>query len=298
MKTETIIKDYLMEIEIRKYTPRTVRVYKNKLRAFNQYLIEELDIKDTEELTPSVVKQYTHYLMKKGVKGSTINSYLKTVKAFIQYCFDEDYGGYNTNKSKFKWVKEEKPVIKTFTSRDVRKMLDGTRGNDFLSLRDTAILTLLFETGIRAMELFELKRENIHDDYILINGKNHKQRVVPITPILRKALIRYERVKEVYFEDLRAADYFFLSSRGNKLTNSTLGAIIKKCGQAIEGIRVSPHTCRHFFAQQQIKMGTDIYTISRLLGHENISITQVYLNSLKDDDLIKMTKNNSVLMNM
>lgn len=287
-----------MEIEIRRYTKSTLRVYRNKLNAFNLFLIAELGITSTDEITPATVKQYTHYLMKKGVKGNTVNSNLKTVKSFIQYCFDEDYGGFNTNKSRFKWVKEDKPVIKTFTNRDVKRMLENTRGNDFVSLRDTAILTLFFETGIRAMELFELKKENIHDDYILINGKNQKQRVVPVTPILRKALIRYERVKEVYFEDRRAAEYYFLSSRGNQLTNSTIGALVKRCGQAVKGVRVSPHTCRHFFAQQQIKMGVDIYTISRLLGHENISITQIYLNSLDNQDLIKMTKNNSVLMNM
>ena len=73
---------------------------------------------------------------------------------------------------------------------------------------------------------------------------------------------------------------------------------MKKYGSGIEGIRASPHTCRHFFAQQQIKMGTDLYTISRLLGHENIQITQTYLNSLRDRDVIEIAKNKSVLMSL
>ncbi len=298
MKTETAIKDYLVEIEIKKYTAMTLKNYKNKLYAFNTFLINEMDINTVDDLSFSCIKQYTHYSMKRGVKGSTINSNLKTIKSFIQYCYEEGYGGFNTTKVKFKWVKEEKPVVKAFSTRDVRKMLESTRGNDFVSLRDTAILTMFLETGIRAFELFNLKKEHIHDDYILIYGKNHKQRVVPITPILRKALMRYERVKEVYFENKLIASFFFVSNRGNKLSNGTVDAIIKKHGASIEGVRVSAHTCRHFFAQQQIKMGVDLYTISRLLGHENISITQIYLNSLQDDDILKIARQNSVLMNM
>ena len=82
------------------------------------------------------------------------------------------------------------------------------------------------------------------------------------------------------------------------MTNGAVEHIVKRHGEGIEGIRVSPHTCRHFFAQQQVKLGTDLYTISRLLGHENISITQTYLNSLQDADIIKIAKQKSVLMNL
>lgn len=110
--------------------------------------------------------------------------------------------------------------------------------------------------------------------------------------------MRYDRAKESYFSFKAVEPYYFLSNNGRKLNNSTMERIVKKHGKSVEGIRVSPHTCRHFFAQQQIKMGTDIYTISRLLGHENISITQIYLNSLRDEDIIKIAKNSSVLMSM
>ena len=74
--------------------------------------------------------------------------------------------------------------------------------------------------------------------------------------------------------------------------------IVKRHGAGIDGIRVSPHTCRHFYAQQHIKMGTDLYTISRLLGHENIQITQTYLNSLRDKEVISISKQKSVLLSL
>ena len=88
-------------------------------------------------------------------------------------------------------------------------------------------------------------------------------------------------------------DYGYLklvSAHGRQLTNSTVEQIIIKRRGTEEGIRVSPHICRHFYAQQQMKMGTDLYTIPRLLGHRNIQITQMYLNSLRDEEVIKITK--------
>jgi integrase/recombinase XerD len=148
------------------------------------------------------------------------------------------------------------------------------------------------------LELCSIKREDIRDGFILINGKNNKQRAVPITPILKKALARYDRAREGYFRSKSTDDYYFLSFSGRMLNNGAIDYMIKKRGAGIEGIRVSPHTCRHFFAQQQIRMGVDIYTISRLLGHENVSITQIYLNSLNDADIVRMAKSQSVLMNL
>ena len=298
MKVKAAIKDYLVEIEIRKYTPRTIRTYRVKLNIFERYCLEEADITDVEDITLATVKQFTQYMMRRGLKGTYINGCLKTIKSFIQYCYEEDYGGFNTKRGGFKWVREEKPVVRAFSSRDVKLMLDNCRGNTYLDFRDMAILTLFFETGVRCLEAIMIKQSDIHEDYIIINGKNHKQRVVPITPVLKKALMRYERAKESYFTFKATEEYYFLSYTGKMLTNSALEHMLKKRGKGIEGIRVSPHTCRHFFAQQQIKMGTDLYTISRLLGHENISITQIYLNSLQDKDIIKIAKQNSVLMNL
>jgi len=148
------------------------------------------------------------------------------------------------------------------------------------------------------LELCFIQKKDIHEDFIIINGKNHKQRVVPITPVLRKALMKYDAAADNYFYLKNIDDYYFLSFHGRQLTNSAVEHIVKRHGAGIDGIRVSPHTCRHFYAQQHIKMGTDLYTISRLLGHENIQITQTYLNSLRDDEVINISKQRSVLLSM
>jgi len=297
MKIRTAIREYLVEIEVRKYTPKTIRSYRNNLSLFLRFCEEEAGIEEAEELTIAAVRQFTKFMSSKGRKGTYINGLLRTIKSFIQYCFEEGYGGFNTRKA-FKWCKEDKTLIVTFRPEDVKKMFRSCKGQDFLSIRDTAVLSMLFETGVRCWELCCIQKEDIHEDYVVIKGKNHKQRVVPVTPVLRKSMLKYDLAAENYFALKNTDDYYFLSFRGKQLTNSAVEHIVKRHGESIEDIRVSPHTCRHFFAQQQVKMGTDLYTISRLLGHENIQITQTYLNSLRDEEIINIAKQKSVLMSL
>lgn len=297
MKICAAVKEYLIEIEVRKFSPRTIRSYRTNLNLFLRFCEEIAEVQEIEDLSLAVVKQFTLYMSSKGRKGTYINGLLKVIKSFAQYCYDEGYGAFNTRRA-FKWCKEEKPVIMVYQPADVRKMLQSCKGHDFLRIRDTAILTALFETGIRCLELCCIQKDDIHEDFIIINGKNHKQRVVPITPVLNKALIKYERAVADYFTLKSVEDYFFLSNHGRQLTVSAVEHILKRYGEGIQGVRVSPHTCRHFYAQQQVKMGTDLYTISRLLGHENIQITQTYLNGLRDDEVIKIAKQKSVLMSI
>lgn len=297
MKIETAIKEFIIECEVRKYSPRTIVTYRNNLGIFQRFCESGTDVTEIEDIDLSDVRHFTQELIKNGRKSTYINNHLKIIKSFLQYCYEEKYIAFNPKKN-FKWCKEEKPVVKAFTEKDVKLIMNNCKGNDYLSVRDAAILTMLFETGIRCLELCSIKPSDIHDDYIIINGKNHKQRVVPITAILKKALMRYDRARDSYFAYKSIEDYYFLSFSGHMLTNSALLRMMKVKGEGIIDVRVSPHTCRHFFTQQQLKMGTDLYSISRLLGHENIRITQTYLNSLRDEDIIKIAKQNSVLMNL
>ena len=249
MKMQSAVEEYLVEIEVRKYTPKTIRSYRCNLNLFLHFCAEKLHVETVAALTPAVVRQFSRCMSEAGRKGTYINGVLKSIKSFIQYCYEEGYGGFDTRKT-FKWCKEEKPVITAFSPEQVRIMLQSCRGHDYLSLRDYAILTLLFETGIRCWELCCIREEDIHDDFIIINGKNHKQRVVPITPVLKKAMLRYESGKEKYFM-LRPHDaFYFLSFHGRQLTDGAVEYVLRKRGAGIEGVRVSPHTPLYIFCPQ------------------------------------------------
>lgn len=299
MRLEEAIKDFLVECEVRRYTKKTLRGYTTNLSVFRRVCEEELGITDIESVTVATVRQFTQVMTKRGRKGTYVNGLLKTVKSFIQYCYEERYGGFNTKLKTFKWVKEDKPVIKAFKPKDVRLMLENCRGNDFMSIRDSCVLTMLFETGIRCWELCCIKPEDVKDEYILITaGKNHKERIVPISAPLKKAIMRYDRVKESYFAYRSIDEYYFVSFHGRQLTNSAVGHIFKRRGEGIVDARVSPHTARHFFAVQSLKNGMDLYQLSRQLGHSSLAITSVYLRTLQDEDIVEAGKNRSVLMNM
>lgn len=295
MKLELAVKEFLKEIEIRKYTPKTIKGYRNNLSLFLRFC-EEQGAVEVEDVCYPIIKQFMEYLTRRGNKGTYINSLLKVVKSFVTYCYNEGYGGFNT-RHKFVWAKEDKPIVRAFKPEHIKMMLDSCRGRDLLSLRDKAILTMFIETGIRCWELCCIKKEDVHEDFIIINGKNHKQRVSPITAPLSKAMIKYEVARDDYYK-YKPCEYYFVSFHGYQLTNSAVEHIVKRHCEGIEGIRLSPHTLRHTFAQQHIKMGTDLYTISRLLGHESIGITQTYLNSLRDEEVIEIAKHRSVLSSL
>lgn len=210
MRLSAAIQDYLTEIKVRRYTPKTIRGYRNNLNLFLRFCIDIVGVDTVENLTPVVIRAFTKHMADAGRKGTCINTLLKTIKSFTQYCYDEGLGGFDTKRN-FKWCKEEKPIILAFKAEHVKAMLNDCNGNSFMAVRDKAILTTLFETGIRCWELCCIRASDIRDDFIIIaNGKGHKQRVVPITDILRKALLRYERTKKDYFSLRSTEDYYFL----------------------------------------------------------------------------------------
>ena len=140
MKINAAAKEYLTEIEIRKFTPKTIRSYRNNLNLFIRFCEEQTETEDIEDLTLAIVRQFTSFMISKSRKGSYINGLLKVAKAFIQYCYDEGYGGFNTRKN-FKWCKQDKAVIMAFKPADVRKLLQSCKGFDFLSVRRRFIQT-------------------------------------------------------------------------------------------------------------------------------------------------------------
>ncbi len=108
MRLEEAIKDFLVECEIRRYTKKTLRGYRTNLNVFRRVCEEELGVTDIESVTVATVRQFTQVMTKCGHKSTYINSLIKTAKSFIQYCFEEGYGGFNTKLKSFRWVKEDK----------------------------------------------------------------------------------------------------------------------------------------------------------------------------------------------
>lgn len=300
MLLEDAIKEYVYEIQIRNYTPRTIKGYKNNVLRFSQFIKNQWEVTELEEVYPAHIKQYLNSLKEKGRSPVYINTILKNLRTFFQYCYEE---GYCMNiAKKVIWLKEKRTVISTFTDIEVKKMLEHWKFSSYLHARNKCIIAILFDTGIRNLELCQLKKIDVKETVIHIMGKGRKERVVPISPYLKRIMIKYERIRETYLsDDILHYDNYFLSSRNKPLTGEAVERIVKLAGQGAKvrkEIRCSPHTCRHYFAQAQLRNGLDVYSLSRLLGHEDIAITKRYLQGLKDTEVVELGVKSSPLMNL
>jgi integrase/recombinase XerD len=168
--------------------------------------------------------------------------------------------------------------------------------NEELVVRDKAILSVLFDTGIRAGELCSLTLENTHfkpEAYLKIIGKGNKWREVPLGKTSSAALHKYISRHRPKSEQ----QVVFLSRAGEGLTTSGLFQLVQRLGNwaRIKGVRCSPHTARHTYAVSYLSNGGDVYKLSRLMGHTSVSVTEHYLRAFKNKDA---RKGKSVLDNM
>lgn len=300
MLLDDVFKEYLYEIRTRNYTERTIKGYKNNLNKFFTYCKTELEIVELEEITHLHIKKYLNYLKSKDLSFTYINTILKNIRSFYAYCYKEEYCLNIAKKVEF--LKENKVIIKTFNDNEVRRLLEAFKMDSYINARNKCIIRLLFDTGIRNFELCNIKKIDVKETVIYIYGKGRKERVVPISPQLKKIMIKYERIRDNYLkDDILHFDNYFLSFRNKPLTIEAIERVLRMAGEKAKvrsEIRCSPHTCRHYFAQAQLKNGLDIYSLSRLLGHEKIDITKRYLQSLQDKDIVELSTATSPLMNL
>lgn len=301
MYGKDVLKEYIFDCQIRKLSKRTIKTYRINISLFLDFLKEEYDIEDIEEMRHQHIKQYFKFLMNKDLSESYINSILKSLKSYFRYAISEDYVMKNIC-DKVPWQREKKVMIQTFSDDEVINMMKVYGHSSYLEVRNATILAFLFDTGIRNNELCCITNKGIKEMDILIQGKGNKERYVAISPYLKKYMIKYERIKEFYFKYKNIKyDNYFLSRTGRPLTIEAVERVVKLAGEKAgirKEIRCSPHTCRHYYAQKSLQNGLDVYSLSRILGHEDISITKRYLQSMQDREIIRMSVKTSPLMNI
>lgn len=300
MLNEDVLKEFIFDCRLRKLSERTIKSYRNNNKKMMHFIKSEYQVTELEETYYQHIQGYITFLTQQKLSETYINTLLKSFKAFFVYCVQEGYIIRNP-MDKIKHQKEKIPVIETFTNEEVAKLIRAYHGGRFLDVRNQLIMVMFFDTGMRNSEMCELKLTDIRNSHIHILGKGKKVRFVPMTSFINKYLIRYLRTRELYIKNKFGYDteYLFLSQKGKKLTVETMERIVKNAGEVCgikSNIRVSPHTCRHYYAQSQLKNGCDLYTLSKLLGHSKVETTKRYLHSMRDDDLLEMAVKTSPLM--
>ena len=302
MLLEDVLKEFIFDCRIRKLSERTIKEYNGNNLRFFKYIDSQFQITELEQVTHVVIKEYIQYLTTLGRKETYINGIIKCFRAFFVYCFKEEYISKNP-MDKVNFQREPITLIETFTDNEARKMVEAFKTNTFCDMRNKLIMVVLLDSGIRCHELIDIKISDITTNAIKIFGKGKKERFVPITPTIYKYLLKYLRMRENYLLDKYQLDkeYLFLSFSCRKLSLEAVERVVKLAAQKAKvrpEIRSSPHTCRHYYAQAQLRNGCDVYTLSRLLGHENISITKRYLQSITDNQILDLAIKTTPLSNM
>lgn len=300
------IEDFTLNQEILSRAERYVRLCTYTLEEFETFLYKQYKVTTIEDVKTAHIKQLIKHWQQSGrLKNITINGNIARVKSLYTFLIEEEYIRREDNPTRFiKNLKEEKTVIRTFNDREVRALIKDCEGRTYSNIRDTLMLMLLFDCGLRVSELIGIKPGDINRNGLLVRGKGSKQRLMYISPRVKRQMNKFKFAKEKRFsnwEPEELEDYYFLTQSGKKVTRTRINQMLKEHGKNVgvrAGVRCCPHDCRHYFAQKQLRNGIDIYSLSRLLGHYDTTITATYLKGLDDEIIVKHGVKTSPLQNL
>lgn len=261
----------------------TLESYGRDLKQFQNYM-NDLNLEVEKDSNENMIQEYLKSLQTKGRAVSTISRNIAAIKAFYQYLVKENYLENDPSQS-LDTPKVEKKLPKILSVHEVEELLKQPEIKSSGGLRDKAMLELLYATGIRVSELIALNISDINLDmgYVKCYGKGSKNRIVPLGFIAVKAVHDYiikGRMKVVRTYDEPA---LFINHHGGRLTRQGFWKIIKKYAQEA-GITkdITPHTLRHSFATHLLENGADLRSVQEMLGHADISTTQLYTQIVKN----------------
>jgi len=275
-----ILKNFLIYLSVEKgLSKNTVESYSRDIGIFQKSLSSKN--RDLDSFKREDIIDFLNEAKDRNYSTTSICRFVSSIRGLCRYMSIEKIITENPSEnlqSPKKWER----LPKALSLEDVIALLDSKGGgNSFL--RDTAMLELLYSSGLRVSELVSLKMSNINFEagFLRILGKGSKERVVPINSRASNKVKAY--VKELRPEILkrRQSDYLFVTNRGSAMTRQRFWQTIKKYGKQI-GIDLSPHTLRHSFATHLLEGGADLRSVQKMLGHSDISTTQIYTKVSSD----------------
>jgi integrase/recombinase XerC len=273
---------FLQYILIEKgYSPHTVRSYQNDLDQFFSFIEKSGTSVLPEEISSQDVRAWIVFLMENGISPSTVHRKISCLRIFFKYLRKEGIVKHDPmEKVVLPKRKKKLPVFVAEVSMD--NLLDKYEfGNDFAGLRNRTIIEMLYLTGMRRAELIGLKNNDVDltAGTIKVTGKRNKQRIIPIVKTFIVRLEEYLKARsEVFGND--DAGWFFITNKGNKLYDKHVYNTVKCYLTMVTTIeKRSPHVLRHTFATHMLNHGADLNSIKELLGHANLSATQIYTHN-------------------
>lgn len=261
---------------IKKTSNNTELSYKRDLEKLRQYL-EERGISEVNKITEEVLNAYIVYLRESHFAAATISRNIASIKAFFHYLCKEGVVEQDVSEG-LKAPKIEKKMLEILTPEEVMLLLEQPKGDTPKEIRDKAMLELLYATGIRVTELITLKVTDVNMEMgFIVCRDRSRERVIPFGTAAKKALTDYlNRARTVMLFDLES-DILFVNCSGQPMSRQGFWKIIKHYAKKA-GIMadITPHTLRHSFAAHLVENGADLRSVQEMLGHSDISTTQVY----------------------
>ena len=272
------ITDFIYFLEDEKRLSRnTILAYKTDILEYQDFLIKYQKINDVSEITKDMIIKYITSLKRKSFSKTTITRKIIAIKSFHKFLFSEQI--LKENVAYYLELPKKEEKLPTVLSEDeISKMINSIDTTTFIGKRNRAMLELLYSSGLRISELLNLKIGDIHmnERYLNVIGKGDKERIIPIGEMAIVALRDYiENARSQISK--KPGSLLFYNYQGNKMSRQGFFKYIKQlakdCGIEKE---ISPHTIRHSFATHLLANGASLRIVQELLGHEDISTTQIY----------------------
>jgi integrase/recombinase XerC len=261
----------------RRLSEHTLLAYQKDLEQFIVYIQSEFSTPEPKMATYREIRAWIASLSNDRLAAASINRKVASLRAFYGFLIKKEIIS-QSPMLKIKSLKKSHPLPHFVQEEAMNLLLENKDTTD--SPRDYLILELLYGTGIRLSELIDLKISDVdlYDGKISVMGKRNKQRIIPLTMLLRKTISEYLRQRTDSTEP-----FLFLTDKGDKLYPVFVQRLVKKNLGAVSTIKKkSPHVLRHTFATHMLNKGADLNAIKELLGHASLSATQIYTHNTID----------------
>ncbi len=277
-EAEAFIDKYITYLKIEKgYSQNTFSAYYKDLNFFLNYLHKENE--DFLSVAPLSIQNFLSSLSALNLSAKTRARFYSSIKGFYKFLYrNSEIDEFPFKDIEYPFVRRKLPEF--LTKNEINKMLEVKFQNNFEGLRNKAFIELLYASGLRISEIASVKLEdfNFEMNFVKVIGKGSKERIVPFNISAAKYIKEY--LEERSKIERGAGNYLFVTKKSKPLTRQGLWKIVKKMALK-SGIdkNITPHTIRHTFATHLLEGGADLRSIQQMLGHSNISTTEIYTHT-------------------
>ncbi|WP_226657283.1 site-specific tyrosine recombinase XerD [Pseudalkalibacillus hwajinpoensis] len=281
---EDQVKDFLHYLIVeRSLSKNTLDAYRRDLAQYLKHLKENEKISSFNDVRRMHIVNYLYALRDSGKASTTVARNIASIRAFHQFLLREKAVEQDPSVH-IETPKTERKLPKILSTVEVEQLLEAPDYSTPFGKRDRAMLEVLYATGLRVSELIDLRMEDIHLSmgFIRTIGKGNKERIVPLGKMARDALTTYLEEGRSQLMKKNRTDMLFLNHRGESLSRQGFWKILKKLAIKANITKpLTPHTLRHSFATHLLENGADLRAVQELLGHADISTTQIYTHVTK-----------------